>query len=143
MAEKKSKRKLRPAQTVREKSAAANEVKPVKIKRRSLVELLGALSVVVLICVSIVKRNWVELMLNLFAYLFFSLTFGLITRLTYHKHHFINYLFWPLFFGLDLFIMNRSMWRYELGNVLWKGRSIGPSVLSQGTLTNSSDVAPH
>ena len=37
MAETKSKRKLRPTQTVREKSAAANEVKPVKVKRRSLV----------------------------------------------------------------------------------------------------------
>ena len=37
MAEKKSKRKLRPAQTVREKAEAANVVKPVKIKRRSVV----------------------------------------------------------------------------------------------------------
>ena len=109
----------------------------------SLVELLGVMSVVVLICVSIVKRNWIELMLNLFAYLFFSLTFGLITRLTYHKQHLSNYLLWPLFIGLDLLIMNRSMWRYELGNVLWKGRSIGPSVLSQGVLTSSSDAAPH
>lgn len=37
MAEKKSRRKLRPAQTIREKSLAANEVKPLKPKQRSIV----------------------------------------------------------------------------------------------------------
>ena len=37
VAEKKSRRKLRPAQTIREKSLAANEVKPLKPKQRSIV----------------------------------------------------------------------------------------------------------
>lgn len=95
----------------------------------SLVEFFTALSVIVLLCLSITDRNWTDLVLNLLAYLFYGLTFGTVTRLTYHKFHIISYLAWPLFFILDIFIMNRSMWRYELGDVLWKGRSIGPSVM--------------
>lgn len=103
----------------------------------ALVELLGGLASLVLIILAILSLNWLVLFLALFAYFFIGVAFCMLLNLTYGKKLLSGILLWPLYLVLDIYLMHLSMWRYELGVVLWKGRSITPSVMNHEPQPNA------
>ena len=56
--------------------------------------------------------------------------FAMISNMAYRRRLVLNGLMWPVAIVIDLWLVNLSMWRYEFGNVLWKGRSVNPSVMN-------------
>ena len=57
--------------------------------------------------------------------------YGKIVSLTYRKHMFVSYLVGPLAALYDVWLINSSMWQYEFGTVLWKGRNITDPVVNR------------
>ncbi len=95
----------------------------------TLVELLGGIASLALLVLAITSFNLPVLMISLIAYIFIGVAFSMLLSLTYQKTIFSGFFLWPLYLALDIYLMNFSMWRYEFGVVLWKERSIAPSVM--------------
>lgn len=62
--------------------------------------------------------------ISLATYLLFSVIYGLVVSLTYRKFTPVGYLILPLAVMYDLVLLNYSMWQYEFGEVIWKGRNV-------------------
>ncbi len=95
----------------------------------TLAELLGGISVIFLIIFGIFTDRYVISLIDLLAYVFYTLAFLILSKLTYSRKNWLMAILWPLFLGLDILVMTISMHKYELDEVLWKGRSIAPSVM--------------
>ncbi len=106
---------------------------PETIALITLSETLAVLVSFVLLLASLINGNWIVAVLSFVAIILFSLCFGTVSNITYAKNSLSSYFIWPLALFMDLWLLHLSMWRYEFGTVLWKGRSIAPSVMSHDT----------
>lgn len=90
----------------------------------TLVELAGILTAWPLFIYGVISLNPLILLFGLMAILVFSYAFATIATITYRKRIILSYLIWPAYIVLDIYLLHVSMWRYEFGEVLWKGRSV-------------------
>ncbi len=95
----------------------------------SLIEITTILGPILILILAIINHHYLVFLFAALTYLFYSTAFYMLAKLCYHSKSLWSFLLWPYYVALDLIIMNLSMWRYELGVVLWKGRSIAPSVM--------------
>ncbi len=95
----------------------------------SVVELFGCLGSIASMFWGIVLGSYMVSFIGLLAFILSAVTFAQIFLITYRRKTGVAYLLWPIGFLTDIYLMNLSMWRYEFGNVLWKGRSVAPSVM--------------
>ena len=89
-------------------------------------EIAGMLGSLMLCVSALAVASWVLACLSGFAVIVFALTFGLVSGITYRRPTLVGYIVWPLACLMDLYLLHLSMWRYEFGTVLWKGRSVAP-----------------
>ena len=78
-----------------------------------------------------VTVNFTYAFISLFNVFISSFIYGKFVTLTYRKNIPISYLLSPMAALYDLFIVNYSMWQYEFGTVLWKGRNISQPVIDR------------
>ncbi len=67
--------------------------------------------------------------LNALSFILFGLTYFLVEDTAYRSQANKSVIVWPYIILLDIWLMHLSMWRYEFGTVLWKGRSVAPPVI--------------
>lgn len=95
----------------------------------ALCELAGILGSVLLLISALVVDSWILAIISGISALIFALTFGRVSAITYRKQTLGGYLVFPLACLMDIYVLHLSMWRYEFGTVLWKGRSVAPPVM--------------
>ena len=95
----------------------------------SVIELFGILGSIGSVVWGIVLGSYGVSLIGLLAVVLLAVTFAQIFLITYRSKAGISYVLWPIGFMSDIYLMNLSMWRYEFGQVLWKGRSVAPSVM--------------
>ncbi len=78
---------------------------------------------------ALVAGSWIVVVIAGIATLLLTITFGMVSAVTYRKQTIGGYLVWPLACLFDLYLLHVSMYRYEFGTVLWKGRSVAPPVM--------------
>ncbi len=78
-----------------------------------------------------IHQSWMVLALSCLAYVLFAFNFSWLYRLIYGKSSLMSFIAWPYVIVADLWLMHLSMYKYELGEVVWKGRSISSSVMFQ------------
>ncbi len=95
----------------------------------SVIELFGILGSIGSVIWGVVLGSYVVSLVGLLAAVLLCVTFAQIFMITYRNKAGVAYWLWPIGFMSDIYLMNLSMWRYEFGQVLWKGRSVAPSVM--------------
>lgn len=83
--------------------------------------LIGTLPLIVL---ALSQKWWIAAMFTGLAYVLQALAYTKALSLTYHRKLNRGWLFVLPAIILDLYLRNSSMWRYEFGEILWKGRNV-------------------
>lgn len=99
----------------------------------SLIEAGCLLSLFGIFLYALIEQLWPLVFIDILGIGVFSLVFGMVSAVTYDRRILLSYLLWPLAIVTDVYLLNLSMWRYEFGTVLWKGRSIAPAVMTHKT----------
>ncbi len=97
----------------------------------SIIELILLLGTLPMAVAGLLTHNLWLVVLAVAAFGVYGINFGLVSRITYRLYSPGSIISWPVAVGLDLYLMHLSMWRYEFGKVLWKGRSVAPPVMHQ------------
>ncbi len=95
----------------------------------SLLEIGGILSSLIILISALFVLAWTLIITSVLSIIVFSIVFGLACKITYRITMVGGFLSWPLAGILDIYLQHLSMWRYEFGTVLWKGRSVAPPVM--------------
>lgn len=95
----------------------------------TIFELVGILASVLLFVSALAVDSWALAIISGISALIFALTFGRVSAITYRRQTLGGYLVFPLACLMDIYVLHLSMWRYEFGTVLWKGRSVAPPVM--------------
>ena len=95
----------------------------------SLFEIGAVLGSFVMLIAALIAGTWIVVVIAGIAALLFAVTFGTVSAVTYRKQTVVGYLLCPLACLFDLYLLHVSMFRYEFGTVLWKGRSVVPPVM--------------
>jgi len=95
----------------------------------TIIELLLMLATLVLLIYGIIIFQPLLFILSLCSLIIYGYLFGTIAGITYRQKVLSSYVFWPLYIVLDIYLMHLSMFKYEFGKVLWKGRSVVSSVM--------------
>lgn len=94
----------------------------------SMIELVGMIGPIGLLIYSVFVSSWLLASLGLLSFVVMSISFGLVVNLTYRRLLISSYFSLVLAIFIDLTILHKSMWNYEFGQVLWKGRSVNASL---------------
>lgn len=95
----------------------------------SLIEIIGVLGPIVIIARALANHSLVLLVISGVTIIITTLTFALVTNITYRRNIISVFLLWPIAAFVDLLVLNISMVRYEFGTIYWKGRSVAPYVI--------------
>ncbi len=106
----------------------------------SLIELTVLTVPYVLVVQALISRNWLGTFLSVLSALLITIVYAWLLKLTYNKRPRLRRLWLSLILGLyDTALLNYSMWQYEFGEVLWKGRDIaGPLTCANVPAAESS-----
>lgn len=88
----------------------------------------------------LIKGSIFVVIVSLINILIASVVLFVITRLTYNKAIFLSAIFYPFVIAYDIFIIFYSMWAYEFGEVVWKGRNVSVPVMQ--IVTRFSTLSP-
>ncbi len=116
---------------------------PETVALLTLIEALGGLYLLVNIIIGVLERNLLYLSLGFLGFILFATTFGQVFKLTYRSRMIIPYVLWPAILLLDIGLMHVSMWKYEFGTVLWRGRSVSPMVMRHSAFEHLDGVSVH
>ncbi|MCL4357344.1 glycosyltransferase [Patescibacteria group bacterium] len=116
---------------------------PETVALLTLVETLGGLYLVASLITVMFDHSLVLLSLGLFGFILFGITFGQVFGLTYRRRMQLVYILWPIMLLIDIGLMHISMWKYEFGTVLWKGRSVSPMVMRHSAFEAPDEVFVH
>ncbi len=95
----------------------------------SVIELFAILGSLASVLWGLSNANYPVAGLGFVSVVVTAVMFAQIYDITYRTKSWLAYCLWPVGFLTDIYIMHISMWRYEFGSVLWKGRSVTPSVM--------------
>jgi glycosyltransferase involved in cell wall biosynthesis len=95
----------------------------------TMIELWFMLSILALVIYGIIIFQPFLFILSLISIIIYSYVFGTIAKITYRQKVLFSYVFWPFYLVLDIYLMHLSMFKYEFGEVLWKGRSVVSTVM--------------
>lgn len=95
----------------------------------SLLEAVFMLGSIPLFFYCILEGIYGLALLNALSFILFGLTYFLVEDTAYRFQANKSVIAWPYIILLDIWLMHLSMWRYEFGTVLWKGRSVAPPVI--------------
>jgi glycosyltransferase involved in cell wall biosynthesis len=90
----------------------------------SLLELTVLVGPFVLLISGIITKTWQVALIASIAAVLVTIVYSLITRLTYRRFMWSGLWLLPLAAVFDICLLNYSMWQYEFGEVLWKGRNV-------------------
>ncbi|HEX7633604.1 MAG TPA: glycosyltransferase family A protein [Candidatus Saccharimonadales bacterium] len=90
----------------------------------SLIEAASLLAPFGLVIYSVVVENWPLLAVNLVISILLAIVYGRIVTLTYRSLVIWSILVAPFAVLYDIGLLNYSMWQYEFGEVIWKGRNV-------------------
>lgn len=117
--------------TVAEQQATAIRTRYPQLHRRP--ELVVVLSLALfavfvwplgLIAAAVLATAWPLAIITLASLALGNLIFAELTQLTFNTKSALSYVLMPLAGIYDIVLLNYSMWQYEFGEVLWKGRNI-------------------
>lgn len=117
--------------TVAEQQATAIRTRYPQLHRRP--ELVVVLSLALfavfvwplgLVAAAVLATAWPLAVIALASLALGSIIFASLTQLTFHTKSALSYVLMPLAGIYDIVLLNYSMWQYEFGEVLWKGRNI-------------------
>jgi hypothetical protein len=118
------------AKSFAEQKATAIRTRYPQLHRRpELVALTGLAEFAVLVgpllvaTVALTKGEPWLFGLGLLAYLIQSYVYGRVVGLAYRQSVPLGFLVLPLAAAYDLWLLNYSLWQYEFGEVIWKGRN--------------------
>lgn len=119
-----------------EQTATALRTRYPQLHKR--IELTALTSIVLLavfafipfrLAISLYRGQWLASALGFAALLITSATFYALLRASYRRVDAKAALGLTVASAWDAYLLNLSMWRYEFGKVLWKGRDVTPSVM--------------
>ncbi len=102
------------------------------------VEIMAATIPIWLIIYGTVHGSLLLVIMSIVCYAMYSLSFSVLYRLTFDKYSILSYLLWPYVIIVDFILLHLSMYKYEFGSVMWKGRSISPPVMIHETQVTDS-----
>ncbi len=103
----------------------------------TLIELFLVIGSLPLFIWGLIELSVTVIVFSGLAMVIFGYLFALISAMTYRQKISESGWLWPIALALDIWLVNLSMWRYEFGTVLWKGRSVSPSVMNHQTRPTS------
>jgi glycosyltransferase involved in cell wall biosynthesis len=96
-------------------------------------ELVGLLSLTELFIVSgpfvlalhgLIERQWILLGMSLVNVVLLNVFFSKVVNLTYRRFLLRGCWLLPFVILYDIVLLNYSMWQYEFGEIIWKGRNV-------------------
>lgn len=90
----------------------------------SLAELLGIVLSLLLLALGASDGELLPAVLSGAAYILLSAAWVLICTMTYGRFTLLSLISFPLAILLDVYLMHRSMVKYEFSEVVWKGRNV-------------------
>jgi hypothetical protein len=90
----------------------------------SAIELTMVLAPFVLLVVGIQQDLWLQSIAALLAIVLLMFTYAQVVRVTYRRFLLRGVLLGPLALLLDVYVRHESLWRYEFGEIDWKGRNV-------------------
>jgi chlorobactene glucosyltransferase len=90
----------------------------------SLVQLAQLVGPLLTFILALLTSHWLLAIVAAVVHSLNATTYGLMTRLSYDRYFWLGCLVLPLAAIYDVMILNVSMWQYEFGRVVWKGRDI-------------------
>lgn len=90
----------------------------------SVFELLLLLGPIPMLAAAVVHGLWLQAIITGLAAATVCVVYAEVTSVTYHSHRFTDIFLAPLAVLYDIYIRHESMWRYEFGEVTWKGRNV-------------------
>jgi glycosyltransferase involved in cell wall biosynthesis len=119
-----------------QKSTAIRTRYPQLHRRPAIVALVSLAEIAVLlwpliICgASVFYGQWGLALISGLAYAANAYIYARLVNLTYRRFVPEGFLIFPLAVIYDICILNYSMWQYEFGSVMWKGRNISHPVMT-------------
>ena len=90
----------------------------------SLVELFVVSGPFILALFGIINHSWLLLAVSLVNIGLLNWFYGRIVGLTYRRQLLRGYWLLPFAILYDIGLLNYSMWQYEFGEIIWKGRNV-------------------
>lgn len=98
--------------------------RPEMVLAVSLLEISLLVGPLVLAIIAAIQGHLLLATLGLVAEVVQCIIYGLVVRLTYRQLVLRGFWLLPLAVLLDVYIRHESLWRYEFGEVNWKGRNV-------------------
>lgn len=98
--------------------------RPEMVLAVSLLELLVLVAPFFVTIVGLWQGLWLQATAAGLAAILASLTYAQVVSLTYRKYLWRGIAYQPLAVLLDIYIRHESLWRYEFGDISWKGRNV-------------------
>jgi hypothetical protein len=90
----------------------------------SAIELGALIAPPAVLIVGIAQGLWLQAALSGLATLLLLSTYGQVVSLTYRRFVWPGFFLGPFAILLDIYLRHESLWRYEFGEINWKGRNI-------------------
>ncbi|MGH7241549.1 MAG: hypothetical protein ACREGB_04595, partial [Candidatus Saccharimonadales bacterium] len=87
-------------------------------------ELLLLVGPIPMLTVAVTEGSWFQAITAGLATAMGCVVYAEIVSLTYRSHKPLDNFLMPFAVLMDIYIRHESMWRYEFGEVTWKGRNI-------------------
>jgi hypothetical protein len=90
----------------------------------SVLEGLLLVLPVLLAIIAVFQRHWATALFGALATVFICLTYALIVKTAYQRRLVQSLFLGPFAVMLNIYLRHESLWRYEFGEITWKGRNV-------------------